>query len=323
MFRNYFQVAFRNLIKNRLFSLINIIGLSVGLAACILISLFVRDELTYDQHWANADRIFQLNTTFEIPGREPFVTVVAQGPVKTALLDYFAQDIAASTRFNALRPVIRVGDKAFSEQVYWTDSSAADMFDLEVIAGDLRQTLNDNSSFAINHSFAIKHFGRTDVIGEVINVTIEEINRDFRVGAVFRDLPHNTVLDFQALAMIDESDWSARPYLFEHWFSVNNTVFFQLERGASMDTINTRLADFADNKIQIPPGAISQDELRASDFIRYSTQAIGDIQLNPAGDGEMKATGDRRTVIIFSVIAGLMGGVYPALVLSSFSPCGA
>ena len=74
MFENYVRVAFRNLFKNRLYSAINIVGLAVGLAACILISLFVRDELSYDQHWANADSLYRLNTTFIVPGREPFVS---------------------------------------------------------------------------------------------------------------------------------------------------------------------------------------------------------------------------------------------------------
>ena len=78
-----------------------VIGLAVGLATCILISLFVRDELSFDQHWAGAERIHRINTTINVPGREPFVTVVAQGPIKAALENYFPEEIEAVTCFNS------------------------------------------------------------------------------------------------------------------------------------------------------------------------------------------------------------------------------
>lgn len=306
MFRNYLQVAFRNLIKNPLYSTINIVGLAVGLAACILISLFLRDELSFDRHWTQADRLYRINTTFEIPGREPFVTVVAQGPMKHALKSYYSSDIAAVTRFHALSPVISYGDRAFTETIHWTDTETVDMFDLDVIAGDLPRTLKDNASLAVSRSFAVKHFGTTDIIDEVLRVTVHDLDRDFRIGAVFEDLPHNTILDFQALAMIDEGDWTAQPFLFAQWFSVNNHLFFMLRKGASIDHINAGLAAFTDQTIEIPRGTFAEGDINSSDYIKFTTQALPDIQLNPRGVGEMKPTGDRRTVAIFTVIACLI-----------------
>jgi putative ABC transport system permease protein len=305
MLHNYLQVAWRHLFSNKLYSVINILGLAVGLAACILISLFVRDELSYDKHWQHADRLFRLHTTFEVPGREPFVTVVAQGPAKQALQQYFEQDIEAVTRFNSLEAVVTRGTESFSEEVHWTDTETASMFDLELIAGDLHQALSDNASLAISESFARKHFGAEPALGEVLTVTVGTLKRDFRVGAVFRDLPRNTILEFQVLAMIDEADWSKRPWMFEGWFSVNNNVFFLLREGASIATVNNRLNDFAD-AIELPQGAISDEEARTSDFIKYSSMAIGDIQLNPAGGGEMKPTGNKTTVAMFTAIAVLI-----------------
>ena len=305
MFRNYLQVALRNLIKNPLYSAINIIGLAVGLAACILISLFVRDELSYDEQWVHADSVYRLNTTIEVPGREPFVTVVAQGPAKHALESYFAEDIEAVTRFQSQTPVVKHGDRAFTEEFHWTDPETVDLFDLTPIAGDLRHTLTDNASLAVNRSFAIKHFGSTDAVGEVLNVKIFDLDRDFRIGAVFEDLPHNTVLDFQVLAMIDEGDWSNQPYLFENWFSVNNNTFFKLREGASIESVRRGIRDFTNSNIQIPRGAFSEGDINSADYIRFTAQPLTEIQLNPRGIGEMKATGDSRTVAVFAVIAGL------------------
>ncbi len=306
MFQNYFRVAVRNLFKNRLYSVINITGLAVGLAACILISLFVRDELSYDQHWSNASQLHRLHTTFAIPGREPFVTVIAQGPAREALLNYFPQDVAAATRFTNFSAVISYDNKSFNESIHFTDPDTASMFDFDVLDGDMQQALQDNSSLAINRSFAMKHFGTVKAVGEVVTFNLYEIQRDYRIGAVFADLPHNTVLDFQALTMIDEGDWSSRPHMFNQWFTVNNTVYFQLRDNSDINTIDSRLEAFANANISIPAGAISDKEENASDFVFYSTMPITEIQLNPVGLGEMKPTGNKMTVTIFAAIAAMI-----------------
>jgi len=308
MFQNYISVALRNLIKHKLYSAINIIGLAVGLAACVLIMLFVRDELSYDKFWAKSDSIHRLNTTFNIPGREPFETVVAQGPTKEALKTYFPEEIEYVTRFNGMRPVVRYGDAVYSESMMWTDPETVDMFDLEVIAGDLRATLNDNASIAFNEEMAQKYFGDENPIGKVITVNLYELERDYRVGAVFKNLPHNTVLDFSVLAMIDEKDFENQRWEFADWYSVNNYVFFQLKDGVQVETINSRLPAFTDTYIEIPLSFSGGKKVDGSQFVKYSTQPLVDIQLYRPGraGGEMKPTGSIDNVLLFSAIAGLI-----------------
>lgn len=304
MFQNYISVALRNLIKNKLYSAINIIGLAIGLASCVLITLFVRDEFSYDTFWKDADRIYRLNTTFNIPGREPFETVYAMGPAKEALKRYFGDDIELVTRFNFESPVVQYDDKVFTEQMMWTDPETVDMFDLEIVAGDLRASLNDNATLVINESFAEKHFGTKNPIGQVVTMTYYSTTRDFRIGAIFKDLPHNTTLDFQALVMIDEQDFVNFPWEYEQWFSVNNSTYFKLKEGASIDRLNASWSDFADTVVDvrdaIPPKA------KPSDFVVFSAQPLLDVQLYPVGAGEMKPTGDIKTVMIFIAIAGLI-----------------
>lgn len=305
MFWNYLQVAYRSILGNKLYSAINVVGLAIGLAACILILLFVRDELSYDKFWKNADSIHRLHVTFNVPGREPFVTVSAQGPVKHAVDRYFAEEVERSTRFAGLAPIVRHGDQVLREIIHWTDPETADMFDLQVVAGDVKAALNDNASLAVNESFARKYFGDADPIGQVLTLNNFDLQRDYRIAAVFKDLPHNTVLDFQALAMIDEQDFAGQPSLFAQWFSVNNMFFMQLKDGVSIDAVNSRITDFTDTAIDIPPGALDEGT-KPSDFIAFTTMALPDIQLNPAGAGEMKTTGDKQIVIVFATIAGLV-----------------
>ncbi|WP_308911654.1 ABC transporter permease [Pseudokordiimonas caeni] len=305
MFSNYVSVALRNLVKDKLYSFINIAGLAIGLAACVLIALFVRDELSYDQFWSNADRIYRLNTTFNTPGREPMVTVMAQGPTKDALKAYFPEEIEAVTRFNSMEVVMNKDGSVFSEILMWTDPETADIFDLEVVAGDLRQTLQDNASLAVNESFARKHFGEGNPLGKTVTINLMDIERDYRIGAVYKDLPHNSVLNFQGLAKIDENDFTKQNWEFSQWYSVNNYVYFTLKPGASIRTIEDRLDDFVDAYIE-PPAAIGN--AKSSTYVQYSLQPLTDIQLNQAGarDMEMKPTGDMGTVMAFAAIAALI-----------------
>lgn len=304
MFKNYISVALRNLIKNRLYSAINIIGLAIGLAACVLIALFVRDEFSYDTQWEKAEQLYRINTTFEVPGREPFVTVMAPGPAKEALKRYFPEEIDQVTRFNRETPVIEYNGEVFTEAVTWTDPETASMFDLDLISGDMQQTLNDNASIAINESFAHKYFGDKSALGEVLTLTFYATTRDYRVGAVFKDLPHNTVMNFQALVMIDEKDFENFGWEFAQWFSVNNNIFFTLKEGVSIDLLNGRWNDFANTVMDV--GDALGPDTQVSDIVKYSSQSILDIQLFPVGDGEMKPTGNITTVMTFVAIAALI-----------------
>ncbi|GHF19938.1 ABC transporter permease [Kordiimonas sediminis] len=306
MFQNYVNIAFRNLFKHKLYSLINILGLGVGLAACILITMFVRDELNYDTFWSNADSIQRMHTTFNVPGREPFVTVVAMGPAKEAITTYFDEEIEYSTRFNGLRPIVKIGDKSFDENVHWTDPETAEIFDFDMISGDMRETLRDTSSIAINETMAKKYFGDQDPMGKVMTLTVYGLQRDYRVTAVFRDLPHNTVLDFQALVKIVESDFEENfSFLFSQWFSVNNNLFFKLRDGVNPERVTARWDEFADNGVALPLQSL-REGTKPSDFIKFSSMPIKDIQLNAVGGGEMKPTGSMMNVIIFSSIAALI-----------------
>lgn len=305
MFHNYLQVALRNLVANRLYSFINIIGLAVGLAACVMIALFVRDELSYDKHWDKADRIYRLHATFNIPGREPMHFVKSPGPAKHALVRYFSEDVAATTRIRTFFPTLSYKDQVASERIHWTDPETADIFNFDVIAGSMKDALDDKSSIAVDRSFAERYFGTTDALGEVVNLKIYDIARDYKVAAVFEDLPENTVLDVQAFAAIDEADFANQQWEFEQWYSTNSYMFFELKSGSNIDSINDRSADFVNNEIKIDPNAGAFDQ--ASDFLEVRAQNIKDIQLFPQGrtGSEMKPTGSMTSVITFVAIAAL------------------
>ena len=135
MFRNYFITAFNNLLKNKLFSLINIIGLSVGLAACILITLYVQNELSYDQHWDDADRIFRVNNENRMPGSEVVKSAATPLGVLPAINSFFPEEVEAATRVRTFTTDLSVNNAVYHELLTYADKEFAELFNLEMISG--------------------------------------------------------------------------------------------------------------------------------------------------------------------------------------------
>jgi putative ABC transport system permease protein len=297
LFLNYLVSATRNLARNRLDSLIKVLGLVIGLAAAILITLFVRDELGYDQFWQDAGRLHRLNTTWVFPGRAPRRSAITSGPAAQALLDYFPSEVTASARVNNKEPTVVHGDRAYAEAVSWVDASITDIFNFETLAGDPGGTLTENNGIILTRQMAHKYFGEANAIGEVLTVSLYGVSRDYRVGAVIEDLPTNTHLDINAMVKIIEQDF-AEPawWMFSNWKAINNHTYFKLNPGVSIEQLESRLPAFVQENV--PPN----DDVET----RLSTTPVSRIHLQPSARSEMKAPGDMQLVIALSVIAVLL-----------------
>ena len=301
MFKHYLKIALKHLLKNRLYSAINIIGLAVGLAACLLIMLFVRDEFSYDDFWPNADNIYRLQQTFNIAERS-IVATKTSGAAKAAVDSHFPQDIINSARIFSLDTDVIQGDRVFTESISWVDSEFIDIFPVDVIAGDIKETLADNSGLAISASVAKKYFGDENPVGKTLNLSGLVVERDYRVGAVFRDLPHNTTVSFHALVKIDDNDLEKQPWT-QSWSAAAVHTFFTLKDNAMISSVDSQLGDLVDKNYIIPPGFT---EKKASELVTLSTLPVTDIQLKSVGQWPMKPTSSLETVIILISIAGLI-----------------
>ncbi|TKB43369.1 ABC transporter permease [Thalassotalea mangrovi] len=300
---NYFQTGWRNLLKNKLFSLINIVGLAIGLAACALILMFVKHETSYDNFWQNADKIHRSHVTFSIPGRDPMHATSAPGPLIHALKKDFPE-VEYATRIGGWGPTINHNGQVFVEQIKLVDADFAKMFSVDVLAGDLELALSDNSSIVLNESLAKKYFGDSNPLGQVLSLDFNFFKKDFQVGAVIADTPRNSQLDLPALILIDESAWEEQNWMFHGWFSVNAQLYFQTQQASDLDSINRQFDDFANRNF--PKMPIGGDDAKASDFIKLSAMNIQDLHLNAIGFGEMRPQGSKTTVITFSAIAMLI-----------------
>ncbi|WP_394176058.1 ABC transporter permease [Thalassotalea litorea] len=300
---NYFQTGWRNLLKNKLFSMINIIGLAIGLAACALIMMFVKHETSYDNFWENADRIHRSHITFAIPGRDPMHASSSPGPLIHALKKDFPQ-VEYASRIGGWGPTIEHNGQVFVEQIKLVDTDFAKIFSVNVLKGDLEAALQDNSSIVLNESLAKKYFGDQDPIGQVLALDFNFFKKDYQVAAIIADTPRNSQIDLPALIAIDETAWQEQNYMFHAWFSVNSQLFFTTHRAQDLADINQQFDDFANRNF--PQMPIGGDDAKASDFIKLSAMNIQDLHLNAIGFGEMRPQGSKTTVITFSAIAVLI-----------------
>ena len=299
MLKNYLTVAVRSILKNRLYSAINVFGLAVGLASCILILLYVRHETTYDTWLPNAERIYMVQARYDIPGRAPFISASAPGPALPALMKDFSQ-IEAGVRMARQRPVIKRGAEVFRDPVYMVDPSFFDVIDLPMVSGDGPAAMKDTSAVLLSESMARKYFGTMPPIGQVMPVTFFFGNRDYRVAGVFKDLPTNSSLDLGIVMPLNEPDFDKQESMLKSWVSTNPTTFIKLKAGADIAAIQRALPDF--KRRNIPNLSFGGQDFNVADAITISLLNIQDAHLH-SPPGNIRPVGDVKAIATFSVVA--------------------
>ncbi len=303
LLKNYLATGWRNTLKHKLFSGINIFGLAIGLAACYLIMLFVSHETSYDKFWTNADRIHRAHIKFTIPGRDPMPSVSTPGPAIHAMKKDYPQ-IEFASRIAGFNPVITVNGETFIENVKLVDPEFTKMFDVEVIKGNPELAMQDKHSLVLGEEMATKLFGKIDPIGQVLDLDFGAYQRQYKVVAITKDLPDNSQLELPAFAVIDENDWTSQNWQFAAWFSVNSQLYFQTKQANDLDNIQASMSDFVVNNFpKLPFGG---KDKTANDFIEMNVMNIKDLHLKAEGFGEMKPRGSQSSVITFSAIAALI-----------------
>ncbi len=196
MFGSYLKSAFRNITRNKFYSFLNILGLAIGLAAFIFIFLYVRNELTYDTYHEKADRIYRIESDFNVSGKHDKFAVVPV-PMGPALKLEFPE-VEEMCRFNDLgNTLFKYGDKEFYESdFYFADSTVFDIFTHRMLMGDPKSCLVEPYSVVLTQSIANKYFGDENPMGKIIE---SGNGRKYKVTAVVEDLPQNSHLRFGGL----------------------------------------------------------------------------------------------------------------------------
>jgi len=286
MLRNYLKIAFRNLRKQKLYSLINVLGLAVGLAFCLLVLLFVNHELSYDQFHSDKERIYRLY-------REP---VAENSPIDRELYMPIPTGPAMKADFPEVEEYVRLtpfgtnvvrheGELLEQDDVVFADSQIFDVFTFPLKAGSAESALTDPYSAVITEDAAEKYFGRTNAVGEVLSIRINGRFYDFTVTGVTEVPPSNSTIRYQVLlpqqTLFNINDAYGR--VENRWDATRLITYLLLREGADADNVRAGLPQFMETHLGTMFDAMRDRGLLESEGppIIYQLQPLPDIHLNP------------------------------------------
>ena len=291
MIKNYLTVAIRNIARNKTFSAINILGLAIGMACCILILLYVQDELSYDQHHEHAHRIYRIAIEAKIGGvmRQAPVTPFPMGP---ALVKDYPEVIESVRFFDGHDPRSLVenqqGQIFFEDNLWFTDPNFFQVFTFPLSKGDPETAFLEPYSVVITEAVAQKYFGEQDPIGQILSFYELERKRAFKVTGVFKDTAHHSHFQFDFLASPirhHEPDWATNVFY----------TYLLLQDNDSAQELEVKLPNFM--------AAHTGEQHEATGFkMDYFLQPLTDIHLYNL-EREMGENSDIRYVYLFLIIA--------------------
>lgn len=307
MIRNFLTIAWRNLLRNKVFSLVNISGLAVGMAACFLVLQYVRFEWSYDKFHKNSDRIYRVTIEREHPASAIRISAAHPG-VGPAMKEEFAE-VEEFTR--VLHQSIFMGEvttwshiddqgneKVFNEErVYCVDPSFPDVFSFPFVYGDPKTALSDISSVVIAESISRKFFGSENPIGRTL---LLDGRRNLTVTGVFKDVPENSHLKFNILVTFFFEEMKPRVSEEAHWKWAEYYTYVRLMPGTNPSAIEARFPDFVERHMG--------EYMRRMNFVEhFHLQPVVDIHLrSPEMTKEREVHGSERTVYFLLIVAILI-----------------
>ncbi len=300
MLKNYLKIAFRNLLKHKAYSLINILGLAVGIAACLLIVIFVLDELQYDRYHTDSDRIYRATIAARINGKELNATNTCT-PLAAALVRDIPE-VEASTRFHhAGNFTIRLGDKVFNEEKFLhADSTVFSVFTIPLTKGNPERALTEPFSVIISEKMAEKYFGDDDPMGKVLNT---DGRVDYKITGVFKNVPPQSHMHYDFLASFNSREESRD----DEWLSNNNWTYVKLKDANGFESFQSKIQGlvikYAGPQLKKIVGITMEEWFKNGGAYNYVFQPLTSIHLYSDLNGEVEPNGNIIYVYIFSVIA--------------------
>ena len=292
MFLNYFKLAFRNLLRQKGYSLINIAGLAIGLVCCLFIVLFIRNELSYDRQNENAERIYRVLVTYGGTGSENTIPIQPYR-LREALKTEFPE-IDTITRIGGpFDSRLEFGEKKQPIKATNIDDDFFDIFNLEMIHGDKKTALEGPSSMIINETTAKKLFGDKNPVGKIVQMPAGGETYTIEISGVYKDMPATSHFHFDAIFSTRITDHLFNDRQLNSWGESTCYVYFLMPANMTKKDIESRFPAFVE-KVR---GAGSSEK------IAYSLQPLLDIHLHSNLRFEMEPNSDIRYIYIFGAIA--------------------
>ncbi|MGD8538391.1 MAG: ABC transporter permease [Candidatus Aminicenantes bacterium] len=300
MIKSYVTIALRILRKQKLYAVINIAGLSVGIACSLFIFLWVRDELSYDRYHKNVDRIYRVVFQKRDAGKE-YGGAMSPAPLAQALLDEFPEILQATRISDDSEIFFRFEDKGFNEsRVVFADPNIFSVLTIPLILGDPRTALSKPNSVVITRSIAEKYFGERNPLGKTLRA---EERRDLLVTGVAEDIPPNSHYHYDFIgSFLTLEETMSREWLFSYLYT-----YILLKESVDPAKLEPKLQRIV-KKYMAPHyeetlGLPDKEGIKANDFARLGLQPITDIHLHSHMLHEIEPNSDPRYITIFAVIA--------------------
>ena len=304
MLKNYVKIALRNLLKSKGYTFINVAGLAVGLACCLLILLFVRDELGYDRHHEKADQIYRI-TLEALLGEQEINGPISPAPMAQALVNDYPEIVQATRLFDfSGETFVRYEDKRFvEERFFFGDSTVFDVFTFPLLRGDPETALLEPNTVVLTESTARKYFGEDDPMGQTIRVDEQD---DYEVTGVMADVPENSHFHFDFLGSLGTLGNSRSPM----WVSNNFRTYFILAEGHHAEDLEAKfpamVEKYAGPQVEEILGITIEQFFASGGKFAFHLQALTDIHLHSQLNYEIEPNGDITYVYAFSIIAFLI-----------------
>ncbi len=303
MLKNYFKIAVRNLVKHKIYSVINISGLAIGITCCLLILFYVFYELSYDRFYKNADRIFRINTDLKFGATELALPVCSDmmGPILKR--DY--PQVEEYTRIYNINDNVymKKGNQFYNERrMACVDSTFFKVFSFPVLYGSTKDALSEPNSVVITKSMAEKYFGTDDAVGKYLETNIYG-NTLFKVTAVIKDMPDNSHFQFDFLFPMKKLD-----YEWGNFISSNFHTYLLLKKGTNYKKFEKKFEEYNDRYALPYAKKIlhikSKEEFyNAGNKIENSLIPLTDIHLYSKRVQELSPSGNIEYVYILSAVA--------------------
>lgn len=293
MFKNQFKIAWRNLLKNKIYSAINIGGLAIGMACFLLITLYIQNELSYDEYHKKGDNIYRI--IHHRDANDPTDNWVwGNAPVGSALKTDFPE-ILEKVQFSGRSDILLTyGENSFQESdCFYTDASVFDLFDWSLISGDSKTALEAPYSIVLTETTAKKYFGNQNPVGKTIEgIGGRAADGPYTVTGVMKDVPSNSHFTFDAL-MSMSSFYQTRPGIFEAWGYVDFYTYLLVSDSFDQQSFQTKIPAFLDKHIGSREG---------ENFYDFHLEPLADAYLHSEADRQPGTTGSISNLYIFGSI---------------------
>jgi putative ABC transport system permease protein len=306
MWRNYWTVAVRALAKSKTYSIINIAGLAIGMAACIMILLYIRYEQSYDTWLPDAENTYQFQTSGANPDTgEEFNFQMASYITRERVKKDFPQVIDTAYILSTAPVFLKDGQATSTKDYVYADSDFLKVVNLPLAAGT---TLTAPQTAVISQAEAIKRYGTDQVVGRTLTVISRGIKRDFKINGVLKDLPKNSHMKFAAILRLDFKAFFAEdPYFLTCWGCQSGWVYAKLRPGTDAEQLNAQLSAW--EKRNIPDEDIGGNKINPGDNQNWRFTNVREVHLGKAADATMTPSNDQRSITTFAIIAMLILGM--------------